>query len=91
MGLFSFLFGLPLAPLRGFVRLGEMLRDQAEQEMRSTGSARAQLERLADDRAAGQLTEDEEREAVRVISQRVVDPVAVTTDVSASQPDRGED
>lgn len=91
MGLFTFLFGLPLAPLRGFIRLGEMLRDQAEQEMHSTGSARAQLERIAEDRAAGQLTEDEEQQAIREVTQRVVDPVPVTAEVSANTPDRRED
>ncbi|MBO0691338.1 MAG: hypothetical protein J2P58_00440 [Acidimicrobiaceae bacterium] len=90
MSLFGLLFGFPLLPVRGLVRLGEILQEQAEQEMRSTGSLRAQLEDIAEKRAAGELTEQEEQEAISAVTRRVVDPEAITTELSAGLPNRQE-
>ncbi|MFB9678874.1 gas vesicle protein GvpG [Streptosporangium vulgare] len=56
----GFIFGLPLAPLRGLVRLAELLQEQAEQELRSPTAIRRRLEELEEARASGEISEEEE-------------------------------
>lgn len=74
VGPIGFLLGLPTAPMRGLVRITEILRDQAEHELHSTASARADLEDIAEKREAGEISEEEEREAMHQVSRRVVGP-----------------
>lgn len=57
MGLLTLLFRLPLMPLRGFVRLGEILRDQAEEELRDPASVRRQLEEAQEARVSGEMSD----------------------------------
>lgn len=57
MGLLTLLFRLPLMPLRGFVRLGEILHDQAEQELRDPSSVRRQLEEAQEARVSGEMSD----------------------------------
>jgi hypothetical protein len=57
MGLLTLLFRLPLMPLRGFVRLGEILHDQAEQELRDPASVRRQLEEAQEARVSGEMSD----------------------------------
>ena len=59
MDLLTMLFRLPLMPLRGFVRLAEILHDQAERELRDPASVRRQLERAEKAHAAGEISEEE--------------------------------
>jgi hypothetical protein len=70
----TLLFRLPFMPLRGFIRLGEVLQDQAEQELRDPASVRRQLEEAQEARAAGEMSDSEladvEGQAVgRLLSQ----------------------
>ncbi len=53
------LFRLPLMPLRGVVRLGEVLHEQAEQELHSPASVRRQLEQAEEAHAAGEISDEE--------------------------------
>ncbi|MFF5109268.1 gas vesicle protein GvpG [Streptosporangium sp. NPDC000509] len=53
------IFGLPLAPLRGLIRLAELLQEQAEQELRSPAAVRRRLEELEEARASGEISEEE--------------------------------
>jgi chorismate mutase len=62
MGLITGILGLPLAPLRGTVAVAEQIRRQAEEEFYDPARIRAQLEEVARQRAAGELS-DEEAEA----------------------------
>jgi Gas vesicle protein G len=71
--LFSLIVGLPLAPLRGVIRVGEILRDQAERELYDPASARRQLEEADEARAAGKISEEEKARAENEIVGRLVD------------------
>lgn len=57
MDLLTLLFRLPLLPLQSFIRLGEILRDQAEQELRDPASVRRQLEHAQDAHESGEMSE----------------------------------
>jgi hypothetical protein len=57
MDLLTLLFRLPLMPLRGFVRLGEILHDQAERELRDPASVRRQLEEAHEAQVSGEMSD----------------------------------
>ncbi|MDP3893125.1 gas vesicle protein GvpG [Nocardioides sp.] len=59
MGLLTGLLGLPLAPLRGVVAVAEQIRQQAEDELYDPATIRAQLELVEQQRASGELSEEE--------------------------------
>ncbi len=59
MDLLTLLFRLPFMPLRGFIRLGEMLQDQAEQELHDPAVARRQLEEAELARESGELSDED--------------------------------
>ena len=68
MELLTLLFRVPLMPLRGFIRLGEILRDEAERELRDPASVRRQLEEAQEAHRSGEMSDAdlarEEGEAV---------------------------
>jgi ADP-ribose pyrophosphatase YjhB (NUDIX family) len=68
MDLLTLLFRLPLMPLRGFVRLGEVLQEQAERELRDPASVRRQLEEAQQARVSGEMSD---RDIARVEGQAV--------------------
>jgi hypothetical protein len=57
MDLLTMLFRLPLMPLRSFVRLAEILHDQAERELRDPASVRRQLEAAQEAHISGELSD----------------------------------
>jgi hypothetical protein len=57
MDLFTLLFRLPLAPLRGFVRLAVILHDQAERELHDPANVRRQLEEAQHARVEGEMSD----------------------------------
>lgn len=57
MDLLTLLFRLPVMPLRGFIRLAEILHDQAEQELRDPASVRRQLEETEQARVSGEISD----------------------------------
>jgi chorismate mutase len=59
MGLITGILGLPLAPLRGTVAAAEQIRRQAEEEFYDPVRIRRQLEEVARQRAAGELSDEE--------------------------------
>jgi hypothetical protein len=59
MELLTLLFRLPLMPLRGFVQLGQILQDQAEEELRNPASVRRQLEEAQEARVSGQISDED--------------------------------
>jgi hypothetical protein len=66
------ILGLPLAPLRGLIRLAELLQEQAEQELRSPAAVRRRLEELAEARASGEISEEEEAAATeRILGEMI--------------------
>ncbi len=76
MGLLSGTLLLPLAPVRGLIRLGEVLQRQVEQEMRNPARTRRQLEALAEARERGEISADEERQAQREVLAARVKPAS---------------
>ncbi|WP_397351855.1 gas vesicle protein GvpG [Nonomuraea gerenzanensis] len=64
MGLVSGIFTWPMLPVKGLVRLAEMIQDQADRELRNPAAVRRRLEEIEAARAAGQITEEEESQAV---------------------------
>jgi hypothetical protein len=69
MGLLSLVFGWPLAPVRGVIRLGELIQEQVEREMRDPTVVRHRLEEIEAARAAGQISEEEEALEMREVLQ----------------------
>ena len=57
MDLLTLLFRLPLMPLRSFVRLAEILHEQAERELRDPASVRRQLEEAQRAHESGEMSE----------------------------------
>lgn len=75
MGLLSGFLGLPLAPVRGVIKLGELVRRQVEEELYHPASARRELEEVARRRADGELSEEEEKQAQqRVLGRMTTQP-----------------
>ncbi|MER7548288.1 gas vesicle protein GvpG [Actinomadura sp.] len=73
MGLFSGLVTLPLAPVKGVVWLAETLTEQAEAQLYDPGRIAAEMQQIADEAAAGEITEDEaaarEEELIRRLNE----------------------
>ncbi len=74
MGLLSGTLLLPLAPVRGLIRLGEVIQRQVEQEMRNPARTRRQLEALAEARERGEISADEEQQVQQRILQARIKP-----------------
>lgn len=59
MDFFTLPFRLPLMPVRGFIRLGQILQEQAERELHDPASVRRQLEEAQEARASGEMSDAE--------------------------------
>ncbi|TDD21446.1 gas vesicle protein [Actinomadura sp. KC06] len=59
MGLFTGLLTLPLAPVRGVAWLAEVLTEQAEAQLYDPARIAAEMQQVADEAAAGEITEEE--------------------------------
>jgi len=62
MNLLTFLFRLPLAPVRGFVKLATVIKDEAEREMASPATIRRELEDAERARASGEMSDEQAAE-----------------------------
>ena len=72
MGLISSILTLPFLPVKGVIKLGEVIQQQVEQELTSPMAIRAQLEELERQRQAGLISEEEEAEAQQEILGRLI-------------------
>jgi hypothetical protein len=72
MGLFGMIFGLPLVPVRGVVRLAEIVRDEAERELSDPSAVVRQLEAVVEARASGQLSGEEAARLEDAAVQRLI-------------------
>ncbi|GAA3429938.1 gas vesicle protein GvpG [Streptosporangium sandarakinum] len=70
--LFDLTVGLPLLPLRALVKIAEVIQDQAEMELHHPAAVRRQLEDLEEARRSGEISEEEERQAMTEILERMV-------------------
>lgn len=75
MGLLSGIFGLPLAPVRGVLALGELIRRRVDEELHDPASVRRELEAAEAARAAGEISAEEEAEVQqRALSRLTASP-----------------
>ena len=74
MGFWSGIVLLPLAPVRGVVRLAEVIQRQVEQEMHNPAHTRRQLEELEEARERGEISADEEKQVQEQILETRVKP-----------------
>ena len=74
MGLFAGIVLLPLAPVRGVVKVAEVIQRQVEQELHNPARTRRQLEELHEARERGDISSDEETKLQRQILQTRVKP-----------------
>lgn len=72
MGLISWTLGLPLQPLRGLIKLGEVLQEQVDRELHDPTTAQRQLEDVAQARASGRMSEEEEQQRQQQILDRMI-------------------
>jgi Gas vesicle protein G len=90
MDLLTLLFRLPLMPLQSFIRLGEVLRDQAEQELRDPASVRRQLEEAEEAHESGEMSEgDLARVQGQAVDRLLPSPAKPSARTNTSTP-RGE-
>jgi hypothetical protein len=69
VGLIGLIFTWPVAPVRAVIRLGELIQEQVEHELRDPGVVRRRLEELEEARRSGQISAEEESQAVeRILS-----------------------
>ncbi|MGY1894876.1 gas vesicle protein GvpG [Nocardia gipuzkoensis] len=71
MGLLSTILTLPVAPVRGVIWLGELIQDQVEQKMHDPATMRRELEEIDAAAAAGQLSEEERKQAQQAVLDRM--------------------
>jgi len=65
------ILGLPFAPVRMVIWLGETIQQQVEDEMHSPAAARRELEEIERAAEAGEISEEEEAEAQRRVLGRM--------------------
>ncbi len=85
MGLLSGIVMLPLAPVRGVIKLGEVIQRQVEQELHNPANTRRQLEELEEARERGEISADDEKRAQQQILETRVKPGTAET----SPPEEG--
>ena len=59
MSLFTFLFRLPLLPVRSFVGLATLITEEVERERANPASIRRELEHAEQARAAGEISDEQ--------------------------------
>ncbi|TDD09383.1 gas vesicle protein G [Nonomuraea deserti] len=74
MGLISSLFTWPLAPMRGVIRLGELIQEQVDRELHDPAVVRRELEAIEEARNEGRMSEEEAAEAMEEILARLTGP-----------------
>lgn len=59
MELLTLLFRLPFLPVQGVIKLGELIQDEAEQELRDPARVRHELEDAQRRYEAGEISEEQ--------------------------------
>jgi cytochrome c-type biogenesis protein CcmH/NrfG len=74
MDVLTLLFRLPLLPLKGVIRIGELVRDEVDQQMRDPALVRRQLEEASEARASGEISEEDAAKVEAEAVARLVPP-----------------
>lgn len=89
MSLLTLLFRLPLLPVQGVVKVGEIVRDQAEHEHHDPAAVRRQLEEAEAAQTSGEASDEDVAEAQEEAVARLVTPAAGQSRLpSRSRPGR---
>ena len=59
MGLLKLVFGAPLLPVQGVIRLAELIQDEAERKLHDPAAVRAELEEAERLHADGVISDEE--------------------------------
>jgi hypothetical protein len=71
--LVSLTFGLPFMPIRGLIRLAELIQEQVELETRSPAAVRRHLDAVEEARVSGQISDEEAERQVEQILEQMID------------------
>jgi len=74
MGLVTLLFRLPFLPVEGVIRIGQLIEEQAEQELHDPASVRRQLEEIEQAQGAGEMSSEDVSRAEAQAVGRVIQP-----------------
>ena len=88
MGLLTGAFRLPLRPVQGVMRLGELIQEQAEQQLRDPARIRRELDAAQRRYEAGEITEEEFIQIQDELASTLVTGVAPPSVPGAAGDDR---
>lgn len=71
MNLFTLLFRLPFLPLQGLVKIGQIIQEQAEDQLYNPASVQRELEEAAEARAHGRMSDEEVSQVERAAVARL--------------------
>ena len=83
MSLLTLPFRLPFLPVQGFIRLAELIQEEAERELYDPAAVRRQLEEVEDKLASGEISGEEAAEAEDEAVGRLVRPASAGADTTA--------
>jgi uncharacterized membrane protein len=86
MELLTLLFRLPFLPVQGVIRLGELIQDEAEQQLRDPARIRRELEDAQRRYEAGEISEEQFTQIQDELASTLVTEVA-----PPSVPGAGDD
>jgi uncharacterized membrane protein len=76
MELLTLLFRLPFLPVQGVIKLGELLQDEAEQQLRDPARIRRELEEAQRRYEAGEISEEQFMQIQDELASTLVTEVA---------------
>jgi hypothetical protein len=82
MGLVTLLFRLPILPVEGVIRIGQLIEEQAEQELHDPASVRRQLEEIEQAHSAGKMSSEDVARAEAQAVGRVIQPAGTAAERS---------
>jgi Gas vesicle protein G len=88
MGLLTGLFRLPFLPVQGVIRLGQLIEEQAEQELHDPASVRRQLEEAEQAQRAGEMSNEDVARAEAQAVGRLIQPAGTGAAQSRAHRDR---
>jgi Gas vesicle protein G len=88
MGLVTLLFRLPLLPVQGVIRVGQLIEEQAEQELHDPASVRRQLEEIEQAQSAGEMSSEDVARAEAQAVGRLIEPAGTQAAQSRAHRDR---
>jgi hypothetical protein len=70
MGLLTLPFRLPLLPVRGVVRLAQLIQEEAERELADPATAQRELEQIEQALVSGEISEQEAAQLQNEVAAR---------------------